>query len=63
MCNAMLCCEWPSRSRLATALLSLSSESVAAMLVEDEQSAARRAALTARRDLLEQAMKVMRAAV
>jgi hypothetical protein len=51
------------RSRLATALLNLSSESVASMLVEDEASAARRASLTARKDMLEQAMKVMRAAV
>lgn len=33
------------------------------MLVEDEASAARRASLTARRDMLEAAMKVMRAAV
>jgi hypothetical protein len=33
------------------------------MLVEDEASAARRASLTARRDILEQAMKVMRAAI
>lgn len=51
------------RSRLATALLNLSSESVGSMLVEDEASAARRASLTARKDMLEQAMKVMRAAV
>lgn len=51
------------RSRLATALLNLSSDSVASMLVEDEASAARRASLKARKDMLEQAMKVMRAAV
>jgi hypothetical protein len=57
------CCRPPHRSRLAAALLSLSSESVASLLVEDEASAARRASLTARRDMLEAALKVMRAAV
>lgn len=51
------------RSRLSTALLNLSSDAVASMLVEDEASAARRASLTARKDMLEAAMKVMRAAV
>lgn len=58
LCVLLLC-----RSRLATALLNLSSDSVASMLVEDEASAARRASLKARKDMLEQAMKVMRAAV
>lgn len=50
------------RSRLASKLLSLSSDAVSALLVEDAQSAARRAALKGQKDMLEQALKVMRAA-
>lgn len=50
------------RSRLASKLLSLSADSVGALLVEDAQSAAKRAALKGQKDMLEQALKVMRAA-
>jgi hypothetical protein len=50
------------RARLAGQLLSLSSEAVGALLVEEPACAARRAALKQKKDLLEQAMKLMRAA-
>lgn len=50
------------RARLAAQLLSLPAASVAAMLVEDAASAARRGALASQRDMLEQALKVIRAA-
>lgn len=50
------------RARLAAQLLSLTTEAVAGLLVEDAACAARRAALKQKKDLLEQAMRLMRAA-
>jgi len=51
------------RPRLAAELLALSPTAVGSLLVEDSQSAAKRAALTNQKEVLEQAMKVIRAAV